>query len=242
MIHLWPWDFFIVNHLKLEHFGYNALPAKFTKGARTLTEYLTEQEQIEVLKNWIKQYSPAVIAGVAIAMIAAWGWHFWQQREAKIQTHASTNYDELITLRAQNNVTGANQQAQKILTHYPKTPYSTVAAFMLARNAVLQKNYPEADKQLNWVIDNSRDPAFKQIARIRLARTLIEQNKASDSLKVLATVDDKSFLGLIDEVKGDAYVSLHQPQQARTAYQAALTELPNAETMRPILQMKYDSV
>ncbi len=47
-----------------------------------MTEYLTEQEQVELLKNWIKQYSLVILAGVLIAAIGISGWRYWQQRQA----------------------------------------------------------------------------------------------------------------------------------------------------------------
>ena len=46
-------------------------------------------------------------------------------------------------------------------------------------------------------------------------------------------MDDKNFAGLIDEVKGDAYLALNDKDKARQAYQQALDELPNAEVIRP---------
>jgi len=50
-------------------------------------------------------------------------------------------------------------------------------AGMLARDAVLKKNYPEAEKQLTWVMNHSHIASLRQIARLRLARVLLtEQN------------------------------------------------------------------
>jgi predicted negative regulator of RcsB-dependent stress response len=71
---------------------------------------------------------------------------------------------------------------------------------------------------------------------------LIAENKANDSLTLLTQVDDKSFSGLIDEVRGDAYLATNDKTKARAAYQLALSELPNAEVVRPLLQMKYDNL
>ena len=77
-----------------------------------LTEYLTEQEQIELLKAWIKQYSLVILAGVLIAVITISGWRYWQQRQNKILSHASAVYDEMLTMRAQNDGTVTLIQAQ----------------------------------------------------------------------------------------------------------------------------------
>jgi predicted negative regulator of RcsB-dependent stress response len=113
---------------------------------------------------------------------------------------------------------------------------------MLARDAILKKNYPEAHTQLQWVLKHSKDPSIREIARLRIARLLIAENKAQTALELLKKIDDKNFIGLIDEIRGDAYLSINDPKAARAAYQQALNELPNAEVTRPILQMKYDNL
>ncbi|TAK74181.1 MAG: tetratricopeptide repeat protein [Gammaproteobacteria bacterium] len=207
-----------------------------------MTDYLTEQEQIELLKSWIKQYTPVIVMGILIAVIGISGWRYWQQREAKILTHASAVYDEMLTARSQNDAKATFIQADKLFTHYPRTTYSQMAALMLARDAVIKKNYPEAEKHLQWILDKSSDTSFRQIARIRLARILIAEQKPDAALKLLQTIDDKSFNGLTEEVQGDAYYALKNNAMARQSYKQALADLPNAEIIRPLLQMKYDNL
>lgn len=207
-----------------------------------MTEYLTEQEQIELLKNWIKQYSLVILAGVMMAIVAISGWRYWQQRQNKTLTHASAVYDEVLTMRAQNDTKATLIQAEKLFSHYPKTIYSQMAAFMLARDAIINHHYPEAEKHLQWVLDHSKVDAMRQIARIRLARLLIAEQKPQDAIKILKPTEDDNFNGLTDEVRGDAYLSMKNVAMARQSYQQALSELPNAESIRPLLQMKYDNL
>ncbi len=207
-----------------------------------MTDYLTEQEQIELLKNWIKQYSLVILAGVTIAVIAITGWRYWEQRQQKTLTHASNIYDELLIDRAQNDKTATATQAQKLLTHYSQTSYGQMAAFILARQAIVKKDYPAAEKQLTHVLKHSKIPAFRQIARIRLARIKLAEQQAAEALSLLHTIDDKSFAGLINEIKGDAYLAQNKTAEARDAYSQALAEIPNAEVSRPLLQMKYDNL
>lgn len=207
-----------------------------------MSEYLTEQEQIQQLKNWIKQYGLTILTGILIALVLTGGWRYWQSYRNRILSHASGVYDEMLTLRAQNNTDGADIQAKKILSHFPRTPYAQMAAFILAREAVLKKNYAEATLQLNWVLNHSKEPSMRQIARIRLARILIMQKNPAGALALLKKIEENSFTGLVDEIRGDAYLAQSNPSSARAAYQLALTEIPNAEVSRPILQMKYDNL
>ena len=207
-----------------------------------LTEYLTEQEQIALLKNWIRQYSVVIIAGVLIAMLAITGWRYWQQRQERILSHASAVYDEMLTMRAQRDTAATIVQASKLFSHYTNTTYGQLAAFMLAREAILIKNYLEAEKQLRWVLENSSVASLRQVARLRLARVYLTQQQPQKALDILNEVEDKGFNGLINEIKGDAYLAMKNAPQARTLYKEALAELPNAEVVRPLLQMKYDNL
>ena len=204
-----------------------------------MTEYLTEQEQVQQLKTWLKQYGPTILLGIVIALIMTTSLRYWQNYQNKILMHASSIYDEMLALRAQNNEDGATIQAKKLLAHYRKTPYADMASLLLARNAVLNKDYAEATKQLNDVIDHSKTASLREMARIRLARILLTEQKPDEALALLKKMDDKNYLGLVDEVRGNAYLLKQDPDAARKAYQLALQELPNAEVVRPILEMKY---
>jgi predicted negative regulator of RcsB-dependent stress response len=113
----------------------------------------------------------------------------------------------------------------------------------LARDAVAHQQYPEAITQLTWVIDHASDSALRQIAKIRMARILITENKSRDALSELQKVYNHNFNGLIEEVKGDAYIQLKDNANAKTAYQLALNELPKDEAAeKPLLQMKLDNL
>ncbi len=207
-----------------------------------MTDYITEQEQIEQLKKWVKDYGLTILAGIVVALIIITGWHYYQRQQNKILMRASVVYDHMLSLRSQNNPDGTVTQATKLLQKYPNTPYATMAAFMLARDATLKKNYSEAINQLNWAVDHSKDHAIRDMARIRLARILISEKKPQAALDALSNVRNNSFKGLAEEVKGDAYLAMNNAAAAKKAYQTALKELPNAEIIRPTLQMKFDNL
>lgn len=207
-----------------------------------MTEYLTEQEQIELLKSWIKQYSLVVLLGILFAVGASSLWHYWQQYKENILIQSSAIYNTMLNDRIQNNVDKTRAQAKKLYTQYPKTPYAQMGALLLARTALLAKDYAAAKNYLQWVIDQSATPALREIARLRLARLLLAEQKPNDALSILEITEDTSFNGLIDEIRGDAYLQLKKRAQAQKFYERAKNELPNSEVMRPILQMKYDNL
>lgn len=207
-----------------------------------MTDYLTEQEQIDAIKKWLKQYSGVIISGIILALLITTGIRYWQDRQARIASHASAIYDELISLRSQNDQPGTLAQATKLYKHYPQLVYGQMAALMLARNAAATEHYQEARTLLNWTIDKTKIASIKQIAKLRLARLDLAEKKPQAALNDIAKMEDKAFKGLIEEVQGDAYLALNDPKKARQFYQLALTDLPNAQTARPLLQMKFDNL
>lgn len=208
-----------------------------------MTEYMTEEEQIEQLKSWLKQYGLTVIAGILMALAILGIWRYWENYHTKLLFHASNIYDEMLVLRSQNEANETVTQAQKLISHYPKTPYAQMAAFMLARDAVVNHQYPEAIKQLTWVIDHSSVPSIREIAKIRIARIYLAEKQPDDAFDILKKIDSKSFTGLVDEIKGDAYLLQNNTAKAKESYQLALQALPKDEvTQTPLLQIKLDNL
>lgn len=207
-----------------------------------MTDYLTEQEQIELIKQWIKQYLPMVILGLILAAAIIFGWRYWQQRQLANTLQASAIYDDMLSFAGQNDDKKAVAQAETLYKNYVKTPYAQMAVLYLAKNAAANKNYTKAVVFYNWVINNSHVAPLREIARLREARVLITEKKAENAITLLHTVDDETFTPLIKEVTGDAYMALNQIENARNAYKQALAALPNAQVQRPILQIKLDNL
>lgn len=214
----------------------------------TLAEYLTEQEQVELLKKWIKQYSFVVLTGVLIAIALITGWRYYTEQHSAFIMRASTVYDRMLMARFQNNTANVTSEANSLTHQYPHTAYSEMAQFAIANDLLADRSLSPASRVLTAesalmsIIKHSHVPAFRQIARIRLARIYISEKISDKAVKLLNTVDDKTFAGYINEVTGDAYTAAGNRAKARKAYGDALKEIPNADTIRPLLRMKYDDL
>ena len=80
----------------------------------------------------------------------------------------------------------------------------------------------EAIAPLTQVMNNSKDAELKQIARLRLARILIDQGKPDDAIKTLAQGTPGSFAGRYHEVHGDALYAKKDIPGAVAEYNQAL--------------------
>jgi predicted negative regulator of RcsB-dependent stress response len=208
-----------------------------------LTEYMTEQEQIEQIKLWIKLYGPSIIAGIALALVGLFFWNLWENHQNKIFSRASIIYDNMQAFRLSNDTVNSSLQANKLIKHYQKTPYANMAQLMLARFDVENKNYQSAIDHLTIVAQTANMPAMQNIAKIRTARIQLSLQKTDEALHTLSSIHDKNYLDLIEETTGDIYLQKNKPLDAKNAYLLALKNLPSEDvTRKPIIQMKIDNL
>lgn len=200
--------------------------------------YANEHEQLEALKAWWKRNGKLVIGTIIVAIVISFGWRYWQGHRLEKSTNASVLYERLLISFANHDSNSFKQVANQLEKNYADTPYSDLAALFSAKKAIDEGNLDLGQQQLQQAMKSGHLNYIRQVARIRLARLLLEKNQAQQALELLEKVDDKTYLGAIHLLKGDAYTALNQPEKARQAYQEALTEVPASESMHAIIQMK----
>ena len=72
-------------------------------------------------------------------------------------------------------------------------------------------------------MNSSKDTELRHIARLRLARVLIDQGKPDDALNMLADPPG-AFAARYHEVRGDAFFAKKDPRGRLKEYKAALGE------------------
>ncbi len=199
----------------------------------------TEDEQVERIKKWIKQYGLVIILAVVVGLGGGMGWRYWKKMQVVHALQASQYYEMMLTQYSTGHSQQAQQAARKLQKDHSSSPYAALAGLFMAKQAVEQQHYQVAVKSLQWVIKNSEVPALKQVARNRAARILIAEKQPKQALQLLNKVSDRAYKAAIDEIRGDAYVALNETSQARDAYQLALQEAPKDAANRPILEMKF---
>ena len=139
--------------------------------------YLTEEEQVERLRAWWKEYGLAIIAGIIIAIVVVITWRYYNAYETRKSQAASLIYTTMVNSVLSQQTQSAQQAANALVTEYASTPYAAYAALWLAKQAVMQKQYQQAITQLNWVLDHSSAKAIEQVARLRLAQINLQLNQ-----------------------------------------------------------------
>lgn len=203
-----------------------------------MSAYETDREQIEMIKKWWRDYGKTLLIAIIIGLALGFGWRYWRQHKVQVSQQASSLYQAMTIASAKKDQKTAAVFADKLMKEFSNTAYASLAALISAKNEVNENHLDKAYQDLQWVMKNSNVDSFKQIARIRAARILIQENKAKEALTLLSTVDDKSYGALINETKGDAYAALGDKKSALKAYKAAKLGLLEMGITNPILQMK----
>lgn len=203
-------------------------------------EDLHEDEQLERLREWWKQYGKAVIAGVIVAIVAAVGVQSWRVNQRSHQEAASAEYSQMLDLM-KSDPKQASGVAERLVSEYDDTVYASLAALLNAKLAAEQSDWAAAAKRLQWVLDHGDEDGIVHIARLRLARVELQQGKPKQALELIKDNKDTAFQSDYDELRGDAYLALGDKNKAREAYGEALS---NAGVQRDthVLQMKLDDL
>ena len=110
------------------------------------------------------------------------GWKYWNQQQITYQENASDLFSKVTEIQKTDDKKGLAESAKAVKQSYPDSSYAILAAFQLAKLSVEANELDKAAEELNWIIKNHASNEMTVTAKIRLARILIQQDKASEAL------------------------------------------------------------
>ncbi|MDH4073707.1 MAG: tetratricopeptide repeat protein [Gammaproteobacteria bacterium] len=206
-------------------------------------EDLSEKEQLEALRAWWAENGSYVVGGIIVGMLIIFGWNQWQSTKADTEVAASTLYEDVMEAAARGNLDAASAAAGNLFNDYPDSPYAAQARLAMARLHMDNGRDLDAANVLRPLADSSTDNELALIARLRLAKILLYQDKADDVVSLVHDMPETAFAARFNEVLGDAYVALGEFEKAEAAYVTALNDSPLARTVDPaLIQLKLNDL
>ena len=202
---------------------------------------LEEQESIDALKAWWKQYGRLVIAAAVALLVGVAGIQGWRYYKAERNTRASDVFVELEEATKVNDAKRVADLAGKLRTEYGSTVYAPKAALLAARLQFEGGDLKAAEQSLRWAADNG-DAGTAALARLRLAAVLLDDKRHEEALQVLSVAHPEAFAALFADARGDVLVAQGKPAEAAKAYQLALDKLPKSSTYRSLVEIKRDAL
>ena len=187
-----------------------------------MAEYETEEQQVEAIKNWWKENGFAVVGGAVLGISALVGWRAWGWHQDKQATEASDLYAIVQQAANKNDAVLLEGSANKLQADYASTPYASLAGLHLAKVKNDKGDTTGSEDSLRWVLKNSKQNSVQDIARIRLARILLAENKIDEAQSLINSNFSEAYSSLVNEVRGDIYVAKGEIEQAKQAYDQAM--------------------
>jgi predicted negative regulator of RcsB-dependent stress response len=204
--------------------------------------HLHEDDELQKLKDWWKNYGIALILGAVIGLGGLFGYRYWTHHLQQRAAEASALYDQVIYELNQGKPEQAAVLGGKVMKNYASTPYAALSAMLLAKASFDKGDATSAERQLRWALEHARDASVQHAARLRLARLLMSKGKDDDALKLVQGVKEKGgFASEYSEMLGDIYKDKGQIDKAREAYLQALNE-DRGGRYTDVLQMKLADV
>jgi predicted negative regulator of RcsB-dependent stress response len=204
---------------------------------------LSEKEQIEQMRAWWSEYGNYVIGGIVVGVALLVGMAQYRASTERAQTEASVLYESVFKAVTDGDADEAEVAAIDLYQNYESTVYPAQARLAMARLYMDKGRDQDAADTLQALVDAEPESELGLIARLRLAKVLLYQDKAQDVVDLLSETTDTAFVARFSEALGDAYVVLGQYADARDAYFVAMADNAAMPTVdRVLVQMKVDDL
>lgn len=194
-----------------------------------IDDLLDEHEQGERVRSWLRENGAGLIGGVVLGLAIIGGWQWWQKQQQAKRVEVADRYQSALEHIQSKQL----DQAQPLIAGLGGSAYATLAALDLAKAQVDAGNGDAAIATLQAA--RTLDPALAAVVKQRRARLLIDAGKADEALQLLADQpEDADIL----EIRADAQFALGHHDQARAAYEQALTKLDVGAPQRRLVELK----
>jgi predicted negative regulator of RcsB-dependent stress response len=203
---------------------------------------LDEQEQLDQIKHFWKTWGN-LISWVLIAILgsfAAWnGYQYWEKSQA---AKAAALFDEVERAVGSGDLARVERSLADMKDKFGRTQYAQHSALLAAKALQAQGKADAARDALGWVVQGATDPAYRDIARLRLAALQLDAKAYDDALKMLASDFTPEMSGLAADLRGDVLQAKGQSAEAVSAYQQAWKKLADTPDYRLLVQAKLNAL
>ena len=210
----------------------------------------------------LKQYGSYIVTAILLALAAYFGWTYWQDNHARVDTVAADHYadiqrlNEEVSLASQNPDLEAEAQAalaqsrsqlnkdiDALVSKHGESVYAWQALMIKARQQVDNNEFTEASETLNKALAiDLGDAGLQAITRLRYATTLLAAGDADAALAEAKNDMPSSFEASQQELLGDIYLAQGNKDSAIQSYNNAWELLRSRQETRAVLALKMESL
>ncbi|MGO1743810.1 MAG: YfgM family protein [Psychrobacter sp.] len=210
----------------------------------------------------LKQYGSYIVTVILLALAAYFGWTYWQDNHARVDTVAADYYadiqrlNEEVSLASQNpdleaeaqasleqSRTQLNKDIDALVSTHGESVYAWQALMIKARQQIDNDDFAAASDTLKKALTiDLGDAGLKAITRLRYATTLLAAGDADAALTQANNDMPGSFEASQQELLGDIYLAQDNKDSAIKSYNNAWELLRGRQETRAVLALKMESL
>lgn len=210
----------------------------------------------------LKQYGSYIVTAILLALAAYFGWTYWQNNHARVDTVAADHYadiqrlNEEVSLASQNPDLEAEAQASltesrkkldkdidALVSTHGNSVYAWQALMIKARQQVDSDDFKGAGETFKKALAiDLGDAGLQAITRLRYAKTLLAAGDADAALAEANNDMPSSFEASQQELLGDIYLAQNNKDAAIKSYNNAWELLRSRQETRAVLALKMESL
>ena len=203
---------------------------------------LQEQEQLDDLKAFWKQYGNLITWLITACLLAFAGWNAWGWYQRDQAVKASAMFDELDRAAVAGDADKAGRVFADLKDRYGRTSFAQQGGLMAAKVQFDKGQADAAKASLGWVADNATEDEYRSVARLRLAGVLLDAKQYDAALKALDASTTAQFAALVADRRGDVLLAQGKPAEATKAYQAAYKAMGDKLEYRRLIEAKLTAL
>lgn len=210
----------------------------------------------------LKQYGGNIVTIILLALAGYFGWTYWQNNHARVDTVAADQYadiqllNEQVSLAAQNpdleaealtaldaSRTQLNSDIDSLVSAHGESIYAWQALMLKSRLQADSDDFAAAADSLKQALAIELDDAgLKAITRLRYAQVLLAAGEVEAALSEAKSDLPSSFEASQQELLGDIYQAQNNNDAAIKAYNNAWKLLSARNEPRAVLALKMESL
>jgi predicted negative regulator of RcsB-dependent stress response len=203
---------------------------------------LQEQEQLDALKAFWKQYGNLITWGLVLVLAVFAGlngWRWWQRDQA---AKAGAMFEQLAQVARAGDAQRAGAIFGDLKERYARTAYAQQGALLAARVQFDRGQADAAKASLTWAAENAVEDEYRSVARLRLAGLQLQAKEYDAALQTLDGAKAPSFAALVADRRGDVLLAQGKTAEARAAFAQARAAMDDKVEYRQLIDAKLTAL
>ena len=190
-----------------------------------MSDYLTDEEQVDRLKKLWKDYGLTVVAALVIGIGAIVGWDYYKVYDANKAQAAADVYNSYLEASALGEPTAIF--IEELESEFGSSVYFAFTLLREAKSAMDAGNFPDAHESLSKAYDVTEGTPIADLVALRKAKVEFELGEHDTVLATLQAIETSGYRWQALMMKGDVHFQADDLDSARDAYQSAKEHLPD---------------